>query len=124
MGSGFNMRKLPLVTKGPKGLVSVLNRIIAGFNGVTIVGEGGIYPTVTANGWIISTIPSVDATTTTPSSPNTQNASSGTGTGADDDSVLTSRVAALEAILASSHWESVDVMSTGCVRSSIQILQR
>jgi hypothetical protein len=52
-------------------------------------------------------------------------AQSGGGKGTSSDlTALTARVAALEAILAGSSWQSVDVMSSACVRSTIQVLEK
>jgi hypothetical protein len=49
---------------------------------------------------------------------------SGGGGGTADLSALTARIAALEAILNTSGWMSVDVMSASCVRTTINVLTK
>jgi hypothetical protein len=107
--------------KSWKSLIERLNEMIAGINARTISVPlgGGIDLQETSNGTLIALSSSgvlaklAGSSTTTPP----------TGT-TTDLTALTARIAALEAILSTSGWTSVDVMNSSCVRSTINVLTK
>lgn len=76
------MKALPLIKKGPKTLVAILNGIIRTINGLTVVaGSGGISVVVTETGWVINYTPLAAGSTTPGATPGAAPSPSGGGGG-------------------------------------------
>jgi hypothetical protein len=108
--------------KSWKSLIERLNEMIAGINARTISVPlgGGIDLQETSNGTLIA-LSSSGVLAKAGSSTSTTPPTTGTTT---DLTALTARIAALEAILNTSGWTSVDVMNSSCVRSTINVLTK
>jgi hypothetical protein len=109
--------------KGWKSLIARLNEMIAGINARTISVPlgGGIDLQETTSGTHIALSSSH---VLPPGTTSTIGSGGGGGGGSTDLSALSARVAALEAILSTSGWMSVDVMSASCVRTTINVLTK
>jgi hypothetical protein len=116
------MTLLPNLKSGWKKLDDILDLIRIRVNERSVSNGAGIDMQSGVNGCVLSlAVATVQDPTANPSP---GGGSGGGGGGTTDLSALTARIAALEAILNTSGWMSVDVMSASCVRTTINVLTK
>jgi hypothetical protein len=118
------MTLLPKLKTGWKKLDDILDLLRLRVNERSVSNGAGIDMQSGVNGCVLSlAVATAQDPTANPSTGGSGGSGGGAGT-PTDLSALSARVAALEAILASSGWMSVDVMSASCVRSTINVLTK
>jgi hypothetical protein len=122
------MATLTKVDLGWKHLTQVLNDIIGAVNSNKPKAGKGINVNEAGEISLIDKADAGQGTATAQQDTATNTGGSGVGgSGGVSQSALdalTARVAALEALLATTVWTSVDVMSSSCVRSTIKVLTK